>query len=131
MGRVTMPLAASLAPPEFPVLSTPIGRLRLVGLAEGVSFLLLLCVAMPIKYAGGNPHPVFWVGLAHGVLFVLFVTAVVHALHLKQITRRRAAWAAVASVVPAGTFVLDAYLKRDQEALAATRAGLASDLPPG
>lgn len=101
------------------MLNTPIGRLRLVGLVEGVSFLLLLCVAMPIKYVGGNPHPVFWVGLAHGVLFVLYVAAIGHAVSLKHISLTRGLAAFVASVVPVGTFVLDSYLRRDQESLAA------------
>jgi integral membrane protein len=108
------------------VLSTPIGRLRLVGLIEGVSFLLLLCVAMPIKYVGGHPEPVFYVGLAHGILFILFLVAILHASSLRQITKGRAAFAFAASVLPAGTFVLDPYLRRDQDALAASPERAAS-----
>src|SRR5262249_12017979 len=66
------------------VLNSAIGRLRLVGYAEGVSFLLLLGVAMPLKYAAGMPEVVFWVGLAHGILFMLYVAAVAHAYRVGE-----------------------------------------------
>src|SRR5687767_2437690 len=61
------------------MVKTPIGRLRLVGLSEGVSFLLLLGVAMPLKYIAGLPIFVKVVGWVHGGLFVLFCVALVHA----------------------------------------------------
>lgn len=44
--------------------------LRAVSLTEGLSFLLLLLVAMPLKYAWGYPHPVQYLGWAHGALFL-------------------------------------------------------------
>ena len=47
--------------------------LRFVGTLEGISFLLLLGVAMPIKYIWGNPVFVKYIGMGHGVLFVLFL----------------------------------------------------------
>ena len=97
------------------MLSTPIGRLRLVGLVEGVSFLVLLGIAMPIKYIGGHPEPVYYVGMAHGVLFVALVVAILHARLLGHITPARATGAFVASVLPVGTFVLDPYLRRDEQ----------------
>ena len=93
------------------MLSTPVGRLRLVGFVEGVSFLLLLGIAMPLKYAAGMPEVVFWVGLAHGVLFILYVAAVALAYHARELAPRLAGWALVASVLPAGPFVLDARLR--------------------
>lgn len=55
---------------------------RLVGRVEGFSWLLLLFVAMPLKYGFGQPWAVSWVGLAHGALFVLFV-AVLGLAHLQ------------------------------------------------
>ena len=93
------------------MLSTPVGRLRVVGFVEGVSFLLLLGVAMPLKYAAGMPEVVFWVGLAHGLLFLLYVAAVAHAYSARGLAPRLAGWALVASVLPAGPFVLDARLR--------------------
>ena len=50
-----------------------IKTLRLVGLLEGISFLLLLFIAMPVKYMMDNPILVKYIGMGHGVLFVLFL----------------------------------------------------------
>ena len=49
--------------------------MRLISLVEGVSFLLLLGVAMPLKYLAGIPEVVTVVGAAHGVLFILYALA--------------------------------------------------------
>ena len=57
------------------MLKTTLGRLRLIGWWEGVSFLVLLGVAMPLKYIAGWPKAVSVVGMAHGILFVLNVLA--------------------------------------------------------
>jgi integral membrane protein len=90
--------------------------MRLVGYAEGVSFLLLLGVAMPLKYAAGMPEAVFWTGLVHGILFILYVAVVAHAYRVGELARRWAGWALVASVLPAGPFVLDARLRKPEPA---------------
>ena len=57
---------------ESPMLKTPLGRFRAVALAEGLSFVVLLFIAMPLKYALGLPLAVKYVGWAHGLLFVLY-----------------------------------------------------------
>ena len=101
------------------MLSNPIGRLRLIGLIEGISFLVLLFVAMPLKYAAGIPEAVKYVGWAHGVLFVLFILALLQASAETDWSLRKMAGAFIASVVPFGTFVLDRQLKRDEAALLA------------
>jgi integral membrane protein len=54
-------------------LTTSIGRFRLIALTEGVSFLILLFIAMPMKYLWHNPSAVRTVGSIHGALFVLYV----------------------------------------------------------
>lgn len=48
-------------------------HLKLVAWAEGLSFLLLLFVAMPLKYALGRPEAVRIVGMIHGLLFLGYV----------------------------------------------------------
>ena len=48
-------------------------HLQLVSILEGISFLLLLGVAMPMKYMFDNPVLVPYVGMAHGVLFIAFL----------------------------------------------------------
>ncbi|UTW62418.1 DUF3817 domain-containing protein [bacterium SCSIO 12741] len=54
-------------------LTTGLGRLRLITLLEGISWLVLLFVAMPLKYFFDQPEWTKMVGSAHGALFVLFV----------------------------------------------------------
>lgn len=94
------------------MLSSHIGRMRLISVVEGVSFLLLLGVAMPLKYLAGIPEPVSVVGAAHGVLFILYALA---AAALMLALKWSPLWfvgAMVASVIPFGTFYIDARLKR-------------------
>jgi integral membrane protein len=86
--------------------------MRVISLVEGVSFLLLLGIAMPLKYLAGFPEAVSVVGMVHGVLFILYALA---AIHLWFALRWSFGWlvaAMIASVVPFGTFFIDARLKR-------------------
>lgn len=53
------------------MLHTPIGRLRTMGFIEGMSLLILLFIAMPLKYWAGLPLAVTIVGSVHGGLFIL------------------------------------------------------------
>jgi integral membrane protein len=104
--------------------STVIRQLRIIGLLEGASFVLLLGIAMPLKYLAGMPRAVSVVGMAHGVLFILYVLAVFHAQHTMRWPMRRILTLLAASVLPLGTFVLDGRLRREQQAAAtAERAG--------
>jgi len=57
------------------LLRTSVERFRAIAFIEGVSYLLLLGVAMPLKYFAGFPGAVMAVGWAHGVLFVLYLVA--------------------------------------------------------
>ena len=57
-----------------------IRTLRILGNVEGVSYLLLLGVAMPLKYAFGLPLAVKIVGMAHGVLFLAYCALLVPCL---------------------------------------------------
>ena len=91
---------------------------RMVALAEGVSFLILLCIAMPMKYLMGMPEVVRVVGSIHGVLFLLYV-GLLGTLHVRQRWPVMfSLYALVASVIPLGTFVLDKHL-REKEIVAA------------
>lgn len=95
------------------MLATPISRLRLVGFLEGVSYLVLLGIAMPLKYWAGMPLAVRIVGSAHGGLFILFFAAVAD-VYFRRSPPIPGLWprAAIASIVPFGTFVFDAWLKK-------------------
>ena len=98
------------------MLRTPLGRFRAVALAEGVSYLLLLGVAMPLKYFAGFPEAVLAVGWAHGVLFVLYLLSLVEVSLTRRWRPVRIFVAFVVSLVPFGTFVLDARLRREGSA---------------
>lgn len=93
-------------------MSEPLRRLFWMGRLEGVSFLLLLGVAMPLKYLADMPQFVTWVGWAHGLLFVGFLAALGSA-------HRHAGWpwltlvgGLAASVLPFGTFVFEARVRK-------------------
>jgi integral membrane protein len=95
---------------------------RMTALAEGLSFLILLLVAMPMKYFMGMPEVVRVVGSIHGVLFLLYV-GLLAALHVRQRWPVMfSLYALVASVVPFGTFVLDKHL-REKEIVAVAVKG--------
>jgi integral membrane protein len=84
-----------------------ISLLRLTGYLEGISFLVLVFIAMPIKYWGGNPVPVQIVGQAHGLLFVMFVVYAV-IMSLKHKWKLGIILQVLASsIIPFGTFYID------------------------
>ncbi|HEY1098914.1 MAG TPA: DUF3817 domain-containing protein [Myxococcota bacterium] len=94
------------------MLSSPMGRLRLVAFVEGISYLVLLFIAMPLKYAAGIPQAVRVVGMAHGVLFVSFCFALLFVVVEGRLNLVRAALTFLSSLLPFGTFVVDKYLQR-------------------
>ena len=90
-----------------------LGQLRLVAFLEGSSFLILLFVAMPLKYLAGLPLAVRVVGSIHGALFIAFLITLYRAAHARDWPRRRSLTAFIASILPFGTFVFDASLRRE------------------
>jgi integral membrane protein len=97
------------------LLKTPIGRLRVIAFIEGISYLVLLCVAMPLKYFAGLPLPVKIAGWIHGLLFVLYLMSVAEVTVKRRWSVGKIFVALVASLIPFGTFALDARLRREQE----------------
>jgi integral membrane protein len=99
------------------MLKTSIGRLRAIGLVEGVSFLVLLGVAMPLKYFAGLPQAVKVVGWIHGLLFIAFCMVLLQT----RLDARWNAWRTVlvllAALVPFGPFLIDGRLRREDLAL--------------
>ncbi len=91
-------------------MSGSLKRFRQISLAEGISFLVLLFIAMPLKYGLGYPLAVKIVGWAHGVLFILYFAQGLQTAREEQWPPQLMAWAILASVVPFGPFVLDRRL---------------------
>ena len=87
---------------------------RMIALAEGCSFLVLLCIAMPMKYFMGMPEVVRVVGSIHGGLFVLYV-GLLAVIHFRQRwSFMFSLYAFVASIIPFGTFALDKQLREKE-----------------
>lgn len=92
--------------------SNAVARLRTIALIEGVSFLILLFIAMPLKYLADMPAAVKLVGWIHGVLFIAVCAALVHATVAAKWPLTRAAMLLVAALLPFGPFVMDRRTKR-------------------
>lgn len=90
-----------------------------IALLEGISYLLLLCIAMPLKYLANMPGFVKYLGWAHGVLFVLFCVYLLKVWKQFQWSFGKATVAFIASLLPFGTFVLDSQLKKEYPQLKA------------
>ena len=96
------------------LLSTPVGRLRIIGFLEGLSFILLVGVAMPLKYYGGYEHATQEVGMVHGVLFVMYVLLAIPAIIDRQWSIKVSFLVLAASFLPLGTFVAEYKLFREE-----------------
>jgi integral membrane protein len=92
---------------------TPLGRFRLVGVLEGFSYLILLGIAMPLKYFAGRPEAVKYFGWAHGVLFVAFSVLLLQVWIRYKWSFLKTTAAFIASLLPFGTFILDRRLKKE------------------
>ena len=86
---------------------------RKTGIAEGISFLVLIGIAMPLKYIFDQPMAVKIFGWAHGILFVAFL---VMAWEYKTDRNKSLKWFAtafLAAIIPTGTFFFDKKLKEE------------------
>jgi integral membrane protein len=89
------------------LLQTSIGRFRIICFLEGLSYLVLLLIAMPLKYYAGNPEPVRIIGMAHGLLFILYVLLAVQVKIEHKWSILKFLLALLASLIPVGTFYFD------------------------
>ena len=92
-------------------------RFRMIAIAEGISFLILLLIAMPLKYFFHLPQAVKIFGWVHGALFVSFIY---FAFEVFGAFKKSFSWlvkAFFAAILPCGTFVLDKELKKEEYSL--------------
>ena len=92
-----------------------IKTLRWVGFLEGISFLLLLFIAMPMKYLFDNPILVKYVGMGHGVLFIAFLVVLFVVCEKQKWSLKMFILGLIASILPFGPFVFDAKLKKMEQ----------------
>jgi len=89
-------------------------RFRMISLIEGISMIVLLFIAMPLKYGFDMPLMVKYVGWIHGILFMVYIVILIP-------TSRKLGWTflntfmgLVASVLPFGPFLFDRKLKNEE-----------------
>ena len=90
---------------------TPIGRLRILGFLEGISLILLVFVAVPLKYFFHDPTLVRMLGPVHGLLFCLFVFITLSVGVSCRWSFSKTTWKVLlACIVPFGTFYIDKHI---------------------
>lgn len=90
---------------------SPAQRFKVVAYSEGVSYLALFLITMPLKYWAGMAMPNKVVGFAHGVLFVAYIVLICEALGAGRFTLRAAGLAFLAALLPFGPFVFERWLR--------------------
>ena len=94
-------------------LKTLIGQLRILAIAEGISY-LLFALTMPLKYMYDIPMPNKIVGMAHGFLFIAYCVWVILVAVDKKWKLSTTLAAGIASLLPFGTFIADAKIFKKQ-----------------
>ena len=89
----------------------PIRRLRLLAFWEGISLLVLLFIAMPLKYLADQPMAVRVVGMMHGVLFIAVVLLLLLVMKQARWSLGRGALIFVSTVLPFGAFFMDRKMR--------------------
>jgi integral membrane protein len=87
---------------------------RLITLLEGLSYILLLFIAVPLKYGGGDDFLVKILGMPHGVLFMLYLALAFYLKDSYEWKWQQTAVVFLASIVPFGTFYVDRKCLKDK-----------------
>mgnify|MGYP005990611389 CR=1 FL=1 len=80
---------------------------RIVSFFEGVSYLLLLFIATPIKYFSDDPSYVKMLGMPHGILFIVYVILASMLKAPEKWGNKTFGIVLLASILPFGTFYVD------------------------
>lgn len=92
---------------------TNIGRLRIIGFLEGVSLLILVFIAVPMKYYFQNPSLTKTLGPIHGALFILFIINTLSVSIEQNWKFKTTTWKVIlACLIPFGTFFIDKKILR-------------------
>lgn len=92
----------------------PIGKVRLLGGVEGLSFLALVFVGMPLKYMQGQPMGVRILGPVHGALFLWVLWELAALVFTHGFGVKKAAVVFLATLFPFGPFLIDGWLKKQE-----------------
>ena len=86
---------------------------RKTALIEGISYLILLFVAMPLKYFFSIPNAVKYFGWIHGILFLIFFVSLLLASIKYRWSLIRIAIYLLGSVLPIVPFIIDKKLEKE------------------
>jgi len=100
----------------------PIPFLRRIALIEAISFLVLVGVAMPLKYLAHLPAAVKVFGWAHGVLFIIFCFALLRVFLIARWPLGRTIMVFIAALLPFGPFVIDRRMQEYEDDFAQRNA---------
>jgi integral membrane protein len=98
--------------PQRPEHTSTLKTLTIMGYLEGTSFLLLLGIAMPLKYMLGIPEGVKYIGMAHGVLFIAYIVILMGAANKIKMPIWAMPAGVLGSFLPFGPFIFDYLLKK-------------------
>lgn len=98
---------------------TSLGRFRMVAIAEGISYMLLLFIAMPLKYMADIPDAVKYTGWVHGILFMIYILALISVKMDRNWSFLKSAIAFVISLIPFGAFIFDKSLRKEEREMMA------------
>jgi len=87
-------------------------KFKFINKIEGISFIILLFVAMPMKYYFGYPIATKIVGMAHGLLVFIFIYQLIEAKNEANLTLKESALYFVLSLIPFGSFYTDKLLTK-------------------
>lgn len=93
--------------------NTTLDRFRKTAIVEGWSLLILLFIAMPLKYFADSPAMVKYVGWAHGVLFLLYCVFLLMVWIQYKWSFGKVVVAFLSSLFPFGTFLFEKRLRRE------------------
>ncbi len=95
--------------------SSALKRFRIISAIEGLSYFILVFIAMPIKYMEDNPYYVKIFGMAHGVLFILFMISLFETKIKEKWDKGFMFQLFVLSLIPFGAFIIEKIVKPKEE----------------
>lgn len=101
---------------------TPLGRFRLIAIAEGISYMLLLFIAMPLKYMADIPDAVKYTGWVHGILFMIYILALISVKVDRNWSFLKSVMAFVVSLIPFAAFIFDKSLRKEEREMLTERS---------
>jgi len=87
-------------------------KFKLINKIEGISFIILIFIAMPLKYSLGYPMATKVIGMLHGLLALAFIYQIIEAKKEASFTLKETALYSILSLIPFGSFYTDKLLEK-------------------